>query len=178
MRGRQRYEYAERDVRVARGVLTIGFTTFALSNIVRVEVVDLATKPRPIGAWANQVAYPFCTVAAIMLLLRVLGADDIPWEAVLATACAGLAWPLARLWQSSPFWDPVWRLPVFALELVTATQHVHRICAHDSRHLVALAAVLGSAMKDPSVAYHGSIRVISNADALHTLETGKDSMVR
>ena len=178
MWGRQRYEYAVRDVRVARGTLTIGFTTFALSNIVRVEVVDVATRPRPIGPWANQVAYPFCTVAAILLLLRVLGAEGIPWEAALATASAGLAWPLAHAWQSSRFWDPVWRLPVFALELVTATQHVHRICAHDSRHLAALAGVLGSAMNDPSVVYHGSLRVISNADALHTLETGKDSMVR
>jgi hypothetical protein len=176
MWGGPRYQYAAREVRIANGMLTIGLTTFALSNVVRVEVVSVA-KPQPIGPWANQVAYPFGIVAAIVLLLRLVGAD-LPWEAALATACAGLGWPAARAWQQTNFWKPVWRHPVFALQLVTATQHVHRICAHDPRHLAALAELLGAAMKNPSISYNGTIQLISNADALHTLETGKDSMVR
>jgi hypothetical protein len=177
MWGGPRYQYAVREVRIANGMLTIGFTTFALSNIVRVEVVGVA-KPQPIGPWANQVAYPFGIVAVIVLLLRLVGADGVPWEAALATACAGLGWPAARVWQRTPFWKPVWKFPVFALQMVTATQHVHRICAHDSRHLVALAELLGAAMKNPKISYNGSIQLISNADVLHTMEAGKDSMVR
>ena len=176
MWGEPRYKYAARDVRVANGTLTIGLTTFALSNVMRVEVVAVAS-PRPIGAWANQVAYPFLIVAVVVLLLRLVGAD-VPWEAALAMACAGLAWPVARAWQRTKFWKPLWKYPVFALQLVTATQHVHRICAHDDRHLAALAQLLGAAMKDPSISYHGTIQLISNADALHTMEAGRDSMVR
>lgn len=171
-----RYRYATREVRVANGTLTIGLTTFALSNVMRVEVIGVA-KPQPIGAWANQVAYPFCIVAVIVLLLRLVGAD-VPWEAALAMACAGLAWPVARVWQRTQFWKPLWKYPVFALQMVTTTQHVHRICAHDARHLAALAQLLGAAMKDPSISYHGTIQLISNADTLHTLEAGRDSMVR
>ena len=87
-------------------------------------------------------------------------------------------WPVARAWQQTKFWKPVWKYPVFALQLVTATQHVHRICAHDARHLAALAALLGAAMKDPAISYHGTIQLISNADALHTMEASRDSMVR
>ncbi len=33
-------------------------------------------------------------------------------------------------------------------------------------------------MKDPSIRYHGTVQLISNADSLHTLEAGRDSMVR
>ncbi len=176
MWGRQRYEYAARDVRVANGMLTIGLTTFALSNIVRVEVFRVA-KPKPIGPWVNQVAYPFGIAAVIIMVLRLAGVD-VPWEAAVAMVCAGLGWPAARAWQVSPFWNPVWKYPVFALQLVTATQHVHRICAHDARHLAALAELLGAAMKNPAVSYNGTIQVISNADALHKLEAGKESMVR
>lgn len=171
-----RYKYAVREVRVANGMLTVGLTTFALSNVMRVEVVPVA-RPQPIGPWVNQVAYPFAIVAVVMLLLRLVGAE-VPWEAVVAMACAGLAWPAARLWQLTRFWQPLWRYPVFALEMITATQHVHRICAHDPRHLAALAELLGAAMKNPAISYTGTIEVISNADALHTLETGKESMVR
>jgi hypothetical protein len=177
MLGEPRYRYAVRDVRVANGVLSIGLTSFALGNVMRVEVIGVA-KPQPIGAWANQVAFPFCIAAVVLLLLRMAGADDIPWEAALATACAGLAWPATRVWQRTGFWRPVWRYPVFALQMVTASQHVHRICAHDDRHLAALAELVGAAMKDPSIRYHGSIQLISNADSLHTLEAGRDSMVR
>ncbi|PUB24408.1 hypothetical protein C8K30_109157 [Promicromonospora sp. AC04] len=176
MWGRQRYEYAAREVRVANGMLTIGLTTFALSNIVRVEVVGVA-KPQPIGPWANQVAYPFGILAVVALLLGLVGAE-VPWEAAVALACAGLGWPAARAWQLTKFWKPVWRYPVFALQLVTATQHVHRICAHDPRHLGALAELLGAAMKNPALSYNGTIQVISNADALHKMETGKESMAR
>jgi hypothetical protein len=140
-------------------------------------VINVA-KPQPIGAWANQVAYPFGIVAVVVLLLRLVGADAVPWEAALAMACAGLAWPVARAWQLTQFWKPVWKYPVHALQLVTATQHVHRICAHDARHLAALADLLGVAMKNPAISYHGSIELITNADALHTLEAGKESMVR
>lgn len=177
MWGGPRYRYAVRDVRVANGALTIGLTTFALSNVMRVEVVSVA-RPQPIGAWANQVAYPFCIIAVVILLLRMVGADAVPWEAALATACAGLGWPAARAWQQTQFWKPVWKYSVFALQLVTATQHVHRICAHDARHLAALAALVGAAMKDPAISYHGTIQLISNADALHTMEASRDSMVR
>jgi len=177
MLGEPRYKYAVREVRVANGVLSIGLTTFALSNVMRVEVINVA-RPQPIGAWANQVAYPFAIVAVIVLLLRMVGADGVPWEAALAMACAGVAWPAARAWQRTRFWKPVWKYPVHALQLVTATQHVHRICAHDDRHLAALAELVGAAMKDPSIRYHGSIQLISNADSLHTLEAGRDSMVR
>jgi hypothetical protein len=177
MLGEPHYKYAVREVRVANGVLTIGLTTFALSNVMRVEVIGVA-KPQPIGAWANQVAYPFVIVAVVVLLLRMAGAEDIPWEAAFATACAGLAWPAARAWQRTQFWKPVWKYPVFALQLVTATQHVHRICAHDARHLAALAALLGVAMKNPAISYTGTIQLISNADTLHTMEAGRDSMVR
>jgi hypothetical protein len=177
MLGEPRYRYAVREVRVANGMLTIGLTTFALSNVMRVEVIGVA-KPQPIGAWANQVAYPFCIVAVIVLLLRMAGADGIPWEAALAMACAGLAWPAARLWQRTQFWKPVWRYPVFALQMVTTTQHVHRICAHDDRHLAALAELLGAAMKNPAISYRGTIQLISNADTLHTMEATRDSMVR
>ena len=176
MLGEPRYRYAARDVRVANGTLTIGLTTFALSNVMRVEVISVAS-PKPIGAWANQVAYPFVIVAVIVLLLRMVGAD-VPWEAALAMACAGLAWPVARVWQQTKFWKPLWKYPVFALQMVTATQHVHRICAHDARHLAALAELVGAAMKDPAISYHGKIQLISNADALHTMEAGRDSMVR
>lgn len=171
-----RYKYAVREVRVANGVLTIGLTTFALGNVMRVEVVGVA-RPQPIGPWVNQVAYPFAIVAVVMLLLRLVGAE-VPWEAVVAMACAGLAWPAARLWQRSGLWQPLWRYPVYALEMITATQHVHRICAHDDRHLAALAELLAAAMKNPDISYTGTIQVISNADALHTLETGKESMAR
>ncbi|WP_275003036.1 DUF6232 family protein [Promicromonospora iranensis] len=176
MFGEPRYKYAAREVRVANGTLTIGLTTFALSNVMRVEVVGVA-RPQPIGAWANQVAYPFCIVAVIVLLLRMVGAD-IPWEGALAMACAGLGWPTARAWQQTRFWKPLWKYPVYALQLVTATQHVHRICAHDDRHLAALAHLLAAAMKDPSISYHGTIQLITNADSLHTLEATRDSMVR
>jgi hypothetical protein len=62
--------------------------------------------------------------------------------------------------------------------MVTATQHVHRICAHDMRHLAALADLVGAAMKDPKISYHGTVQLISNADALHTMDAGRDSMVR
>ncbi|MFC8801272.1 hypothetical protein ACFT2C_26360 [Promicromonospora sp. NPDC057138] len=177
MLGGPRYKYAVREVRVANGVLSIGLTTFALSNVMRVEVVGVA-KPQPIGAWANQVAYPFAIVAVVVLLLRMAGADGIPWEAAFAMACAGAAWPAARAWQRTDFWKPVWKYPVFALQMVTATHHVHRLCAHDARHLAALAELLGVAMKDSSISYSGSIQLITNADALHTMEAGKDSMVR
>ncbi|MCP2264337.1 DUF6232 family protein [Promicromonospora thailandica] len=177
MLGEPRYRYAVREVRVANGVLTIGLTSFALSNVMRLEVITVA-RPQPIGAWANQVAYPFAIVAVVVLLLRMAGADGIPWEAALAMGCAGLAWPAARLWQQTPFWKPVWRYPVYALQMVTASQHVHRICAHDDRHLAALAELVSAAMKDPSISYRGTVQLISNADQLHTLEAGKDSMVR
>lgn len=177
MLGEPRYKYAVREVRVANGILTIGLTTFALSAVMRVEVIGVA-KPQPIGAWANQVAYPFGIVAVVVLLLRLVGADAVPWEAALAMACAGLAWPAARAWQLTQFWKPVWKYPVYALQLVTATQHVHRICAHDARHLAALADLLGVAMKNPAISYHGSIELITNADVLHTLEASRDSMVR
>jgi len=177
MLGEPRYKYAVREVRVENGMLTIGLTTFALSSVMRFEVVHVAN-PRPIGAWANQVAYPFAIVAVIVLLLRMVGADGIPWEAALAMACAGVAWPAARAWQLTRFWKPMWKYPVYALQMVTATQHVHRLCAHDPRHLAALAALLGVAMKDSTISYHGSIELITNADALHTLEAGKESMVR
>jgi hypothetical protein len=177
MLGEPRYRYAEREVRVANGMLTIGLTTFALSNVMRVEVIGVA-KPQPIGAWANQVAYPFGIIAVIVLLLRLVGAEGVPWEAALAMVCAGLAWPAARAWQRTQFWRPVWKYPVFALQMVTATQHVHRICAHDSRHLAALAELLGAAMKNPAITYRGTIQLISNADALHTMEATRDSMVR
>lgn len=177
MWGGPRYKYAVRDVRIANGTLTIGLTTFALSTVMRVEIVGVA-RPQPIGAWANQVAYPFGIVAVVALLLRLVGFDDIPWEAALAMACAGLAWPAARVWQRSQLWKPLWKHPVFALQLVTATQHVHRICAHDTRHLAALAALLAAAMKDPAISYHGTIQLITNADALHTMEASRDSMVR
>ena len=176
MWGEPRYSYAARDVRVANGTLTIGLTTFALSNVMRVEVVAVAS-PKPLGAWANQVAYPFCIVAVIVLLLRLVGAD-VPWEAALAMACAGLAWPVARAWQRTKFWKPLWKYPVFALQIVTATQHVHRVCAHDMRHLVALAELVGAAMKDPKISYQGIVQLITNADKLHTMETGRDSMAR
>ena len=34
-------------------------------------------------------------------------------------------------------------------------------------------------MKDPTISYHGTVQLISNADALHTMEDdGRDSMVR
>ena len=171
-----RYRYAVREVRVANGMLTVGLTTFALSNVMRVEVVGVA-RPQPIGPWVNQVAYPFAIVAVVMLLLGAVGMP-VPWEAALAMACAGLAWPAARVWQRTRFWQPLWRYPVFALQLITATHHVHRICAHDSRHLAALAQLLSAAMKDPTIVYTGTIQVITNADALHTLETSRDSMVR
>lgn len=171
-----RYKYAVREVRVANGVLTVGLSTIALSAVMRVEVVGVA-KPQPIGPWVNQVAYPFAIVAVVMLLLRMVGAE-VPWEAVVAMVGAGIAWPAARLWQLTRFWRPLWRYPVFALELTTATHHVQRICAHDPRHLAALAELLGVAMKDPAIRYHGSIEVITNADTLHKLETGKESMVR
>ena len=177
MWGEPRYTYAARDVRVANGTLTIGLTTFALSNVMRVEVVGVAS-PKPIGAWANQVAYPFFIVAVIVLLLRLVGADGVPWEAVLAMACAGLAWPVARVWQQTKFWTPLWKYPVYALQMVTATQHVHRICAHDMRHLAALADLVGAAMKDPKISYHGTVQLITNADKLHTMDAGRDSMVR
>lgn len=177
MLGEPRYKYAVREVRVAKGMLTIGLTTFALSNVMRVEVIGVAS-PRPIGAWANQVAYPFGIVALIVLLLRMVGADGVPWEAALAMACAGVAWPAARAWQLTRFWRPMWKYPVYALQLVTATQHVHRLCAHDARHLAALAELLGAAMKDSTISYSGSILLITNADALHTLEASRDSMVR
>ncbi|WP_454859183.1 hypothetical protein [Promicromonospora soli] len=177
MLGEPRYKYAVREVRVENGMLTIGLTTFALSSVMRFEVVNVAT-PRPIGAWANQVAYPFAIVAVIALLLRMVGADAVPWEAAVAMACAGAAWPAARAWQLTRFWKPMWKYPVYALQLVTATQHVHRLCAHDPRHLAAIAALLGVAMKNPAISYHGSIELITNADMLHTLETGKESMVR
>lgn len=177
MFGGPRYRYAVRDVRVANGTLTIGLTTFGLSSVMRVEVVGVA-KPQPIGEWANQVAYPFLIVAVVVLLLRLVGADGVPWEAALAMACAGLAWPAARVWQRTKLWKPLWKYPVFALQLVTATQHVHRICAHDPRHLAALAELLAVAMKNPDISYHGSIQLITNADALHTMEAGRESMVR
>ncbi|WP_423463397.1 hypothetical protein ACO229_00790 [Promicromonospora sp. MS192] len=177
MLGEPRYRYAVREVRVANGVLTIGLTSFALGNVMRLEVIGVA-KPQPIGAWANQVAYPFGIVAVVVLLLRMAGADGIPWEAALAMACAGAAWPAARLWQRTGFWKPVWKYPVFALQMVTASQHVHRLCAHDSRHLAALAELVSAAMKDPSISYSGTVLLITNADALHTMEAGKDSMVR
>ncbi|WP_369375229.1 DUF6232 family protein [Promicromonospora sp. Populi] len=171
-----RYKYAVRDVRVTNGMFTVGLSTFALSAVMRFEVVGVA-KPQPIGPWANQVAYPFAIAAVVLLLLRLVGAE-VPWEAVVATAGAGLAWPAARLWQRTELWQPLWRYPVFALVLITATQHVHRICSHDPRHLAALAQLLGAAMKDPTIRYHGTIEVITNADDLHTLETGKESMAR
>jgi hypothetical protein len=171
-----RYKYAVREVKIANGMVTVGLITFALSNVLRFEVVRVA-KPEPIGSWANQVAYPFAIVAVVMLLLRLVGAE-VPWEGVIAMACAGLAWPAAWLWQRTRFWQPLWQYPVFALELTTATQHVHRICAHDFRHLAALAELLGAAMKNPAVRYTGSIEVISNADALHTMESRKESMSR
>lgn len=176
MFGEPRYKYAARDVRVANGTLTIGLTTFALNTVMRVEIIGVA-RPQPIGAWANQVAYPFLIVAVVVLLLRIVGVD-VPWEAALAMASAGLGWPLARVWQRTRFWKPVWKHPVFALQMVTASQHVHRICAHDARHLAALAELVGAAMKDPAISYHGKIQLISNADALHTLEASRDSMVR
>jgi hypothetical protein len=177
MLGEPRYKYAVREVRVAKGMLTIGLTTFALSNVMRVEVINVAS-PRPIGAWANQVAYPFGIIAVVVLLLRAVGADGVPWEAALAMAWAGLAWPAARAWQRTKFWTPMWKYPVYALQLVTATQHVHRLCAHDARHLAALAGLLGAAMKDPTISYNGTIELITNADSLHTLEASRDSMVR
>ena len=176
MLGEPRYKYAVREVRVANGMVTIGLTTFALSNVMRVEVISVA-RPEPIGPWANQVAYPFGILAVVVLLLGLVGAD-VPWEAALAMACAGAAWPAARVWQRTPFWKPVWKYPVFALQLVTATQHVHRICAHDPRHLAALAELLGAAMKNPAISYRGSIPLITNADTLHTMEASRDSMVR
>ena len=178
MWGAPRYKYAVREVRVANGTLTIGLTTFALSNVIRVEVVGVA-RPEPIGAWANQVAYPFGIVAVVVLLLRTVGIDDIPWEAALAMACAGIAWPAARAWQRTRLWKPLWRYPVSALQVVTASQHVHRLCAHDVRHLAALAELVGAAMKNPAISYHGSIQLISNADALHSMaDAGRESMVR
>jgi hypothetical protein len=161
-----RYKYAVRDVRVTNGMFTVGLSTFALSAVMRFEVVGVA-KPQPIGPWANQVAYPFAIAAVVLLLLRLVGAE-VPWEAVVATAGAG----------RTELWQPLWRYPVFALVLITATHHVHRICSHDPRHLAALAQLLGAAMKDPTIRYHGTIEVITNADQLHTLETGKESMAR
>lgn len=177
MLGEPRYSYAVREVRVGNGMLTIGLTTFALSNVMRVEVYRVA-KPEPIGAWANQVAYPFLILAVVALLLGLVGVDGVPWEASLAMACAGLAWPAARAWQLTQFWRPVWRHPVHALQMVTTTQHVHRICSHDERHLAALAELLGAAMKNPAITYRGTIQLITNADTLHTLEASRDSMVR
>ncbi|HEV6952017.1 MAG TPA: hypothetical protein VKY86_02085 [Promicromonospora sp.] len=177
MLGEPRYKYAARDVRVANGVLSIGLTSFALSNVMRLEVIGVA-RPQPIGAWANQVAYPFGIVAVVVLLLRMAGADGVPWEAAVASACAGAAWPAARLWQRTPLWKPAWRYPVYALQMVTASQHVHRVCAHDDRHLAALAELVSAAMKDSSLTYSGRVTLITNADLLHTIAAGKESMVR
>ena len=81
-----RYRYAVREVRVANGMLTVGLTTFALNNVMRVEVVGVA-RPQPIGPWVNQVAYPFAILAAVMLLLGLVGMD-VAWEAAVAMACA------------------------------------------------------------------------------------------